>query len=81
MEQVQTLLRPFFIFSKKIAKKPYKKKISPIIREVIKYIPHKYIKWSLGTTCKCNNKDYLPKFDPFKEYHFSSENDDKTKDN
>lgn len=69
----------FLHFIKKDCEKPYKKKISPIITEGIKYIPHKNIKWSLGTTCQCNNKDYLPKFDPFKEYHFSSENDKKEK--
>ena len=64
----------FINFMNKDCEKPYKKMISPIITQGFKNKPIKNIRWSLGTTCNCNNKDYLPKLDPFKEYNFYSRN-------
>ena len=64
----------FVHFMNNDCEKPYKKKISPIITKEFQKKPLENIRWSLGTTCNCNNKDYLPKLDPFKEYHFTSRN-------
>jgi hypothetical protein len=70
----------FLHFMNKDSEKPYKKKISPIITEGIKNMPIKNLRWSLGTTCKCNNKDYLPKYEPYKEYFFTSHNNNRNND-
>ena len=69
----------FLHFMNKDCEKPYKKQISPIITQGIDNPPPKNIKWSIGTTYKCNNKEYLPKVDPFKEYYFHSRNNDELK--
>ena len=50
--------------------KPYKNKISPIITEGMKYNKDQKMRWSLGTTYKCYNKDLLPKMEKYKEYYF-----------
>ena len=72
----------FIHFMNKDSEKPYKKNISSIIKEGIDNNAIKNVRWSIGTTYKCNNKDYLPKFDPFKEYYFTPRyDDDKKKDN
>lgn len=71
----------FLHFMNKDSEKPYKKNISPIIKEGIDNNSIKNIRWCLGTTYKCNNKDYLPKVDPFKEYYFTSRYDEKNRNN
>ena len=72
----------FLHFMRKDSEKPYKRNISSIIKEGIGNNTDKNIRWSLGTTYKCNNKDYLPKVDPFQEYYFTPRyDDDKIKDN
>ena len=63
--------KAFDRFMKRDAEKPYQKTVSPIITEGIKYIPNKKLKWSLGTTYKCYNRDLIPKLDPYKEYNFT----------
>ena len=72
----------FIHFMNKDSEKPYKKNISSIIKEGIGNNTVQNIRWSIGTTYKCNNKNYLPKVDPFKEYYFTPRyDDDKNKDN
>lgn len=68
--------KSFARFMKKDAEKPYQKTISPIITEGIKYIPNSKLKWSLGTTYKCYNKDLMPKLDPYQEYCFTERDED-----
>mgnify|MGYP006873124367 CR=1 FL=1 len=68
--------KAFVHFMKRDAEKPYKKTVSPIITEGIKYCPNKNLRWSLGTTYKCYNKDFIPKLDPFKEYCFTERDED-----
>ena len=63
----------FLHFINKDPEKPYKRRISPIIVKGTKDLPERNLRWSLGTTCKCNNKDFMPKIDPYKEYCFTSE--------
>lgn len=71
----------FLHFMSKDSEKPYKKTISPIITDGIKKTPTKNLRWSLGTTYKCNNKEYLPKYEPYKEYFFTSQNVDRNNNN
>ena len=69
----------FIHFMNKDCEKPYKKKLSPVIPDGIEKPPRKNIKWSLGTTYKCNSKEYLPKSDPFKDYYFHPKNNNEIK--
>ena len=64
----------FIHFMKKDIVEPYTKDISPIYKDFNRKMPKKNNKWSLGTTYKCNRTEFLPKFDPYKEYHFTSRN-------
>ena len=51
----------FLHFINKDPEKPYKRQISPIIVKDTKDLPARNLRWSLGTTCKCNNKNFMPK--------------------
>ena len=60
----------FIDFIKKDPDKPYQRDISPIIKKDIKYIPTSPLRWGIGCTKSCHREDLVPKYDPFKEYHF-----------
>jgi hypothetical protein len=61
----------FINFIKKDPEKSRKRNISPIITKDIKYIPSSPHRWVVGCTKSCNHKNLVPKYDPFKEYHFN----------
>ena len=70
----------FIHFMKKDSEKPYKKELSPILKKGSKKSINNN-RWSLGTTYICNNKELLPKLDPYKEYNFISRNKDTINNN
>ena len=60
----------FVDFINKDPEKPYKRYISPIITDDTQYIPTNPLKWAVGCAKSCNRKEFVPKYDPFKEYNF-----------
>ena len=60
----------FVDFIKKDPDKPYKRYVSPIITQDIKYIPTSPLRWGIGCTKSCNRRELVPKYDPYKEYNF-----------
>ena len=60
----------FLNFFKKDPEKPYKRNISPIITNDIKYIPTSPLRWGVGCTKSCHREELVPKYDPYKEYNF-----------
>ena len=65
----------FIDFINKDIPKPYKNNLSPLYKENKKNnLQIETTKWSLGTTCNCSRKEFLPKIDPFKQYHFITDN-------
>ena len=60
----------FVDFIKKDPDKPYKRYVSPIITQDIRYIPTSPLRWGIGCTKSCNRKELVPKYDPYKEYNF-----------
>jgi len=58
--------------------KPLAREENPIQRNFT-FSPPKNMRWSIGTTCHCNNKDLLPKIDPYKEYTFTEVKEKKMK--
>ncbi len=64
----------FLDFIKKDPEKSHKRQISPIITKDMKYIPCSPLKWVVGCTKSCTKKNLVPKYDPYKEYHFTEKN-------
>ena len=62
-------LQTFINFINKDFPKPYKSQFSPLSINKNK-LNIENTKWSIGTTCNCRRKEFLPKLDPYKEYHF-----------
>ena len=60
----------FVDFINKDPDKPYRRNISPIITNDTKYIPTSPLRWGVGCTKSCNRKEFIPKYDPYKEYNF-----------
>lgn len=63
--------RGFLHFMNNDAEKPLQKTISPIITEGIKCPKNQKLRWSIGTTYKCNSIDLIPKMEAYKEYFFT----------
>ena len=68
-------------FIKKDFPEPYKRDLTFIHDRNKKNITIENSKWSLGTTCNCSRKEFLPKIDPYKEYHFLPNKDENNKVN
>ena len=71
----------FINFINKDFSKPYKSALSSCYNNDKKDIQIENTKWSLGTTCNCPRKQFLPKADPYKNYYFIKNDDNKNKDN
>ena len=71
----------FINFINKDFSKPYKSALSSCYKNDKKDIQIENTKWSLGTTCNCPRKQFLPKMDPYKNYYFIKNDDNKNKDN
>ena len=71
----------FINFINKDFSKPYKNTLSSCYNNDKKDIQIENTKWSLGTTCNCPRKQFLPKTDPYKNYYFIKNDDNKNKDN
>ena len=71
----------FINFINKDFSKPYKSALSSCYNNDKKDIQIENTKWSLGTTCNCPRKQFLPKMDPYKNYYFIKNDDNKNKDN
>ena len=71
----------FLDFTNKDLPGPYKDQLDHLFKENKKNITIENTKWSLGTTCNCSRKEFLPKVDPYKEYHFITNNENKNKKN
>ena len=71
----------FINFINKDFSKPYKNTLSSCYNNDKKDIQIENTKWSLGTTCNCPRKQFLPKMDPYKNYYFIKNDDNKNKDN
>ena len=71
----------FINFINKDFSKPYKNTLSSCYNNDKKDIQIENTKWSLGTTCNCPRKQFLPKADPYKNYYFIKNDDNKNKDN
>ena len=67
----------FINFINKDIPKPYKSQLYPYSDK--NSIKIENTKWSIGTTCNCRRKEFLPKFQQFKNYYFISNNDNKNK--
>ena len=67
----------FINFINKDIPKPYKSQLYPYSDK--NSIKIENTKWSIGTTCNCRRKEFLPKFQQYKNYYFISNNDDKNK--
>ena len=67
----------FINFINKDIPKPYKSQLYPYSDKNSVKIEN--TKWSIGTTCNCRRKEFLPKFQQFKNYYFISNNDNKNK--
>ena len=61
----------FIHFMDKDIIKPYKRATSAVYLEEKSSPYNQKLKWAIGTTCKCNDEDLLPKRDPYKVYNFS----------
>lgn len=71
----------FLNFIHKDIPKPYQSQLSPFSttdKNSIK-IEIENTKWSIGTTCNCRKKEFLPKLQQFKNYYFISNNNDNNK--
>ena len=68
-------------FISKDIPKPYKRDILSIYNNNKNSINIEKIKWSIGTTCNCSRKEFLPKIDPYKEYHFIPRNENNKNNN
>ena len=64
----------FLDFINKDIPKPYQSKLSPFSTKNKKSLKIENTKWSIGTTCNCRRKEFLPKFQQFKNYYFISNN-------
>ena len=71
----------FLNFISKDLPRPYKNNLSPFYKEDKKNIHIENTKWSIGTTCNCCREKFLPKHDPYKDYHFLTINEDKNRKN
>jgi hypothetical protein len=71
----------FINFINKDFSKPYKSALSSCYKNDKKDIQIENTKWSLGTTCNCPRKQFLPKMDPYKNYYFIKNDDNKNKNN
>lgn len=71
----------FINFINKDFPRPYKNQISPFSKENKRSINIENTKWSIGTTCNCYRKEFLPKIDPYKDYHFLTNNENRNKKN
>ena len=71
----------FIDFINKDFPRPYKSQLSPIFKENKKNISLENTKWAIGTTLNCSRKEFLPKVDPYKDYHFLTNNDSRNKNN
>ena len=71
----------FINFINKDFSKPYKNTLSSCYNNDKKDIQIENTKWSLGTTCNCPRKQFLPKMDPYKNYYFIKNDDNKNKNN
>ena len=69
-------LQTFIDFINKDFPKPYKSQFSPLSINN-KSLNVENTKWIVGTTCNCRRKEFLPKLDPYKEYHFISNDENK----
>ena len=67
----------FINFINKDIPKPYKSQLYPYSDK--NSIKIENTKWSIGTTCNCRRKEFLPKFQQYKNYYFISNNDNKNK--
>lgn len=67
----------FINFINKDIPKPYKSQLYPYSDK--NSIKIENTKWSIGTTCNCRSKEFLPKFQQYKNYYFISNNDNKNK--
>ena len=71
----------FINFINKDIPKPYKSQLSPLSNKYKENINFENTKWTLGTTCNCRKKEFLPKFQQFKNYYFISNKDNDKNDN
>ena len=71
----------FLNFISKDLPRPYKNHLSPIYKENKKNIHIENTKWSVGATCNCCREKFLPKLDPYKDYHFIANDENKNKNN
>ena len=71
----------FLNFINKDIPKPYQSQLSPLsdINKTSNKIEN--TKWSIGTTCNCRRKEFLPKFQQYKNYYFISNNDNNKNNN
>ena len=70
----------FIHFINKEIIKPYKRATSAVYLEEKSFPHNQKLKWAIGTTCKCNDEDLLPKRDKFKDYYFSEKKNNRDKD-
>lgn len=61
----------FIHFMNKDIIKPYRRATSAVYLEENNFPQNQKLKWAIGTTCKCNDEDLLPKRDNYKVYYFS----------
>ena len=71
----------FLDFINKDIPKPYQSKLFPFSTKNKNSIKIENTKWSIGTTCNCIRKEFLPKFQQFKNYYFISNTNDNNKNN
>ena len=71
----------FLDFINKDIPKPYQSKLFPFSTKNKNSIKIENTKWSIGTTCNCRRKEFLPKFQQFKNYYFISNTNDNNKNN
>ena len=70
-------IQTFVDFINKDHPRSYKNQLSLIYEENKKDLNIENIKWSIGTTCNCSRKEFLPKIDQYKEYHFLTKSNNK----
>ena len=67
----------YLSFIEKEYTKPYSRNIPLVYDDYRKSANNSSIKWSIGSTYKCNNENLLPVKDPYKEYHFEKRDNEK----
>ena len=71
----------FINFINKDFPRPYKIQLSPIYKENKKSINIENTKWAIGTTLNRSRKELLTKVDPYKDYYFITNNENRNRNN